>query len=79
MIKVMPCPRCGVPPEKEFKFDRKNFARYHCNECGLVAGRIGGWVPEDVEYCAADVAAKNWNAAVKNELKKKAKEESGND
>ena len=80
MIKTLDCPRCKVQPEKEYNYKQITEVRYRCPECGRTAGGsfLGGWVMESVDYCAVDVAAKNWNAAVKNELKKTAKEKGVN-
>lgn len=78
MKQLLNCPRCGAQPEKDYKYDRKTAVRFRCPECGATAGGsfLGGYVTEDPDHCATDVAAKNWNDAVKYELKKRAKESS---
>lgn len=75
-MKLLNCPKCSILPEQEFKFDRKNAVRYICPNCRLT--KKFGWVYEDVEWCAADEAAKDWNMIVKIYEKNQKKEDSGN-
>lgn len=66
-MKILNCPKCGVQPERITNYLYQN-ARIimHCPECGLSLKR---WWSADIEYCAVDEAIKDWNKAVKSELK----------
>ena len=67
--KVLPC-ICGATPEKEIIYSGKNKVRVYCPSCCRTTGRI----MEDVEYCAVDLAYKDWNKAMKRAQKRKEKE-----
>lgn len=72
MIKTLDCPKCHQPPDMLFKYDWKHAVLIQCQNCGV---KLSAWVYEDIEYCAVDKAAKDWNAGVKKYLRKQKKED----
>jgi hypothetical protein len=67
MTKPLDCPKCGLKPEKWIRYDVRNSVIMQC-ACGC---KTKIWRYADIEYCAVDEAIKDWNQAVRVELKRR--------